>query len=473
LYSEGLGVQDEAAAIAWFRKAASCTDPAQKLKGGRFYLINRGFIRGQASGIAKYLLAEAYAHGSGVPRSEEEAAKWYLEAAQAGIADAQDWLGLFYRLGIGVPKDRAEAIKWYQRAAQQNYHLGLAHKSLGKLYDEGDGSRHEYEHAFEWYLKGAQQGFPGFPLAVSIRSAFGLGTPQDLKEAVRWGRIEPFMLNSWGYEWGIGKMPQDESEALKWFQQFTEPTSAPAQDKLAERFFYHSGSDPDFPEDPELASKWYRKAAEQGQTNGQYVLGLMYGTGKGVPKDYTEAFKWYRKAAEQGVAKAQSMVGYCYAKGEGVRRDYPEAYKWYSMAAAGGDEDAAKARDDLNSEIAQGARDAAQAQSASDGALARPAAVALLYSSKEGIDVVEFGAKVTEQGHTYSRWAWKITVKNNTAGSQRLWAKMVFLDKEGFNLHETQGKLEIAGGRRDTFTGYDLIDHDILGKATKVKLTFE
>jgi TPR repeat protein len=473
LYSEGLGVQDDAAAIAWLRRAASCNDPSQRLKVARFYLINYGFFRSPASGFAKYLLAEAYEYGRGVPRSKEEAAKWYREAAQEGIAAAQDWLGFFYLLGIGVPKDRGEAIKWYERAAQQNYHLGLAHKSLGKLYDEGDGSQHEYEHAFEWYLKGAQQGFPDFPLVVAIRCAFGLGTPQDFKEAVRWGRIETFRLNDWGHELGIGQMPQDEPEAIKWFQKFTEPGSPSAQNKLAECFYYHSGSEPDFPEDPELASKWYRKAAEQGQTNAQYVLGLMYGTGKGVTKDYTEAFKWYRKAAEQGVAKAQCLVGYCYAKGEGVLRDYSEAYKWYSLAAAGGDEDAAKERDDLISQIAQGGSDGAQARPARDGALARPASVTLLYSGKEGIDVVEFAAKVTEQGHTYSRWAWKITVKNKKAGSQQLWAKMVFLDKEGFNLHETQEKLKITGGREDTFTGYDLIDHDILGKATKVKLSFE
>jgi TPR repeat protein len=41
--------------------------------------------------------------------------------------------------------------------------------------------------------------------------------------------------------------------------------------------------------------------------------------GLGVPQDYTEATKWYRKAAEQGDAKAQYNLGYMYNDGCGVK----------------------------------------------------------------------------------------------------------------------------------------------------------
>jgi TPR repeat protein len=50
--------------------------------------------------------------------------------------------------------------------------------------------------------------------------------------------------------------------------------------------------------------KWYRLAADQGDANGQYILGIMYADGKGVPQNYAEAMKWYRLAADQGVAEA-------------------------------------------------------------------------------------------------------------------------------------------------------------------------
>ena len=48
------------------------------------------------------------------------------------------------------------------------------------------------------------------------------------------------------------------------------------------------------------AAKWYRLAAEQGDANAQYVLGVLYENGLGVEQSNTEAAKWYRKAAEQG-----------------------------------------------------------------------------------------------------------------------------------------------------------------------------
>ena len=53
------------------------------------------------------------------------------------------------------------------------------------------------------------------------------------------------------------------------------------------------------------AVRWYRKAAEQGNANAQYNLGLMYEEGLGVAKDGAEAMRWFRKAAEQGYAKAK------------------------------------------------------------------------------------------------------------------------------------------------------------------------
>ena len=56
------------------------------------------------------------------------------------------------------------------------------------------------------------------------------------------------------------------------------------------------------------AVKWYRKAAEQGDTFAHYNLGVCYDNGQGVNKDYTEAVKWYRKAAEQGFLPAKERL---------------------------------------------------------------------------------------------------------------------------------------------------------------------
>jgi len=53
-----------------------------------------------------------YSKGEGVARDHIEAAKWFLESAEQGIANAQYNLGIMYQDGLGVQKDSAEAVKW-------------------------------------------------------------------------------------------------------------------------------------------------------------------------------------------------------------------------------------------------------------------------------------------------------------------------------------------------------------------------
>jgi len=66
----------------------------------------------------------------------------------------------------------------------------------------------------------------------------------------------------------------------------------------------------------------------------------MYANGQCVPEDKAEATKWYGKAAEQGNVDAQKALGAMYATGDGVPKNYSEAYAWYSVAAKNGDKDA-------------------------------------------------------------------------------------------------------------------------------------
>ena len=55
---------------------------------------------------------------------------------------------------------------------------------------------------------------------------------------------------------------------------------------------YHNGQG--VPQDYTEAVKWFRLAVLWGRANAQYNLGFMYANGQGVPQDYTEAVKWFR-----------------------------------------------------------------------------------------------------------------------------------------------------------------------------------
>jgi hypothetical protein len=56
--------------------------------------------------------------------------------------------------------------------------------------------------------------------------------------------------------------------------------------------------------DLEEAVRWFRMAAEQGDTNAQNSLGMCFKNGEGVAKDPAKAAEWLLMAAEQGNAKA-------------------------------------------------------------------------------------------------------------------------------------------------------------------------
>jgi TPR repeat protein len=53
------------------------------------------------------------------------------------------------------------------------------------------------------------------------------------------------------------------------------------------------------PQDYTEAMKWYRLAADQGNASAQNNLGAMYGDGQGVPQDYIQAHKWHNLAASR------------------------------------------------------------------------------------------------------------------------------------------------------------------------------
>ncbi len=78
---------------------------------------------------AQYMLGVMYENGTGVPKDEAEAVRWYRRAADQGNALAQRNLGWMYERGRGVPKDEAEAVRWYRMAADQG--LATAQTDLG------------------------------------------------------------------------------------------------------------------------------------------------------------------------------------------------------------------------------------------------------------------------------------------------------------------------------------------------------
>ena len=85
----------------------------------------------------------------------------------------------------------------------------------------------------------------------------------------------------------------------------------------------------------EYAVKFFRKAAELGHAEAQYLLGRCYYFGWGVKEDDQQAVEWYRNAAEQGHADARMQLGDCYNEGKGVIKNRNMARYWWNAAAEG------------------------------------------------------------------------------------------------------------------------------------------
>ena len=69
-----------------------------------------------------------------------------------------------------------------------------------------------------------------------------------------------------------------------------------SQYNLGQMYAYGEG----VPEDDTEAVKWFRLAAEQGYARAQFNLGGMYAKGEGVPENYLAAYVWFSVAATQG-----------------------------------------------------------------------------------------------------------------------------------------------------------------------------
>ena len=87
-----------------------------------------------------------YANGRGVPQDDAQAVEWYTKAAEQGVGDAQNNLGLMYGNGKGVPQDDAQAVFWYTKAAEQGY--ASAQNNLGGMYGNGEGVPQNHKIAY-------------------------------------------------------------------------------------------------------------------------------------------------------------------------------------------------------------------------------------------------------------------------------------------------------------------------------------
>jgi uncharacterized protein len=103
----------------------------------------------------------------------------------------------------------------------------------------------------------------------------------------------------------------------------------------------------------------WRPLAERDEPRSEAGIGFMYHRGLGVAVDDREAAIWLGRAAEQGQAEGQLMLGILFYYGRGVVQSYVQAYAWCELAENNGNGDATPCRDAALESLSDPEREAA------------------------------------------------------------------------------------------------------------------
>ena len=77
----------------------------------------------------------------------------FRRGADAGLGEAQHWLGLMYDRGHGVERNQQIAYQWFGRAAEQGY--PEAQRVIGVYLEDGTVVAQDLVAAASWYRRAA------------------------------------------------------------------------------------------------------------------------------------------------------------------------------------------------------------------------------------------------------------------------------------------------------------------------------
>ena len=377
-YNEGKGglPVDLEEAAKWLEKAAKQGNTkAQKVLDPIKKVIKLITSAKKGDTDAMFALGVALYNGDGVKENKTEAVKWFQKAAEKGDATAMYNLFICYAKGNGVEQDMQEAIRWGINAGDHGD--AKAYYMVGLTYFFGDDIQIDLSEAVKWLSKAVDH---GYPKALEAEVDLSLGWVKQTLEKAEKGDIGAMRALSHEYKkHSSSSFPLNSRESDKWMNQIRQAASSGNAKAMEALGSYESGtverivwfrkafeaweknanneSSDDYVNsmyqlgvyyelgigvDKDLAEavKWYKKAAEKGNTDAMCSLGSSYRIGHGVDKDPAEAVKWYKKAAEKGNTHAMCNLGSCYHFGDGVDEDPAESVKWYKKAAEKGNTDA-------------------------------------------------------------------------------------------------------------------------------------
>ncbi|GAQ91049.1 hypothetical protein KFL_007190040 [Klebsormidium nitens] len=252
------------------------------------------------------LVAEGYYHGTGTAQNVEEGIKCAQKAVQLPEPAAKFILGEAYEGGLGgLPKDPETAAELFKKGlgelkrwADEPPRDPLAQQALGLLYLNGHRTEKDEEQGLMLIGKAAAQGAVGanaFLGKYHKQKGQATAFPFIMRAAEQGHAASQYVLGSM-YQNGQG-VTRKPAQAYEWFAKAAAGGNALAQLALAECF--------DDRVDP---IKYLTLAADQGNAEAAYQLGIRRLTGKGVKKDRKLGLEFLYKAADLNHKEAKEFV---------------------------------------------------------------------------------------------------------------------------------------------------------------------
>ncbi len=194
----------------------------------------------------------------------------------------------------------------------------------------------KYAKALEIVLPQAKKNNAWAQLLLSQLYEKGHGVKQDEKQALFWLK-KSAAADSTEAKFKLGMYYLNhikKNNAAESFEKAAQllNTAASRDAKLRRQIFYSSKA--------AYIKGNYRQsfimadaAANHGDSDAQFLIGVMFDKGQGVPVYQSEAINWYRQAAQQGHAMAQLYLAIKFDRGDGVGKNSEKAFKWYQKAA--------------------------------------------------------------------------------------------------------------------------------------------
>ncbi|MDQ7057842.1 MAG: tetratricopeptide repeat protein [Ghiorsea sp.] len=276
------------------------------LAGAGLYFTGSNDVRGSSDSDMMQLGNFAYQE-----KRYEDAFKWYENAANQGIAEAQFRLSQMYQKGEGVDKDETAATHWLFKAASQG--VAQAEYEYAIALEFGRGiKRAQMKEVAVWYEKAAQHAYPEAMLKVAKLYFSGSGINKDIQQALTWALKAK------------NKHVADADTFLKSIIQEVKKLANqgdyPAQHMLA--LMHQRGQAVE--KDPKLALVWLRKAASKGHADAQYDLGRTL-----AQTDPVSALYWLQKAANSDHAQAGYMAAALMATQHDTKqKNVSDAWRW-------------------------------------------------------------------------------------------------------------------------------------------------